>query len=361
MTLAIEEIGAWAATSRAARWEALAPGFRSVPEPPRFTFGDFTAAMAGHFFGQHEVWPVGCWRIEGGAVAGDGVPVRDGTALRCRELNLHEANTAGHLRGPVPQPRRIAGQVALLPGPGHAIFGHWLLDFLPKLRALDRLGLDLAALRFPLPADTPPFAAALLRLVGIGEHQLLRYDPERESVRADELIVPTLLRSNSRAHPALGDAAAFLAGRIAPDAAADGPPRLLLSRARAGRDGRRVANRPAIEAAAAAAGFAVVHPETLPLVRQVALLRGARQVVGEYGSQLHATIFASPGTVVCALRGTSHHPGFLQSGLGEVLRQPTGYVFGRSEPDAIEQAFAIDPADLARALGCMDRCASGGP
>ena len=48
----------------------------------------------------------------------------------------------------------------------------------------------------------------------------------------------------------------------------------------------------------AAAGFRVVHPETLPVAEQVALVRGARVLAGSAGSALHLAAFAAPGTQV---------------------------------------------------------------
>ncbi|WP_148613113.1 glycosyltransferase family 61 protein [Nocardioides rubriscoriae] len=47
-----------------------------------------------------------------------------------------------------------------------------------------------------------------------------------------------------------------------------------------------------------AAGFLVVHPETLPVAEQVALVRGAAVLAGSSGSALHLSAFAAPGTRV---------------------------------------------------------------
>ena len=104
-----------------------------------------------------------------------------------------------------------------------------------------------------------------------------------------------------------------------------------------------------IEAMAAVAGFSIVYPEQLSLPDQVALFRGARQIVGQYGSALHGTMFGTPGAMVCALQGTGPAcAGYLQSGIAERIGQSVGYVYGASvdwpPPDTPfiieEEAFA---------------------
>ena len=56
-----------------------------------------------------------------------------------------------------------------------------------------------------------------------------------------------------------------------------------------------------------AAGFRVVHPETLPLAEQIALVRGADVLAGLSGSALHLAVFADPGTRVLEI-GDSRSP-----------------------------------------------------
>jgi hypothetical protein len=64
---------------------------------------------------------------------------------------------------------------------------------------------------------------------------------------------------------------------------------------------RKVVNAAAIEAAAAARGFAMVYPEELGFDRQVDLIRQARFVVAPEGSALFLLYFARPGTKLCIL------------------------------------------------------------
>ena len=73
-------------------------------------------------------------------------------------------------------------------------------------------------------------------------------------------------------------------------------------------------------------------------------------IVGEYGSALHTSLFSRPGTTVCALRGSMGHPGFIQSGFGQALGQPTGYVFGEQVDQSGDGRFVIGEPDFAECL-----------
>lgn len=59
-----------------------------------------------------------------------------------------------------------------------------------------------------------------------------------------------------------------------------------------------------LEAAFTAAGFTVVHPETLPLEEQLAIVRGADVIAGQAGSALHLTAFAHSGSTVIEIGDT---------------------------------------------------------
>jgi predicted O-methyltransferase YrrM len=98
------------------------------------------------------------------------------------------------------------------------------------------------------------------------------------------------------------------------------------------------------------AGFSIVHPEKLPLIEQVRLFKGARELVGEYGSAMHGSIFSPPDTIVGALRGSARHPAFIQSGIGQSLGQPTGYVFGPTDDRDPAQGFTVSEEDFADCL-----------
>jgi len=115
-----------------------------------------------------------------------------------------------------------------------------------------------------------------------------------------------------------------------------------------------LSNRGVIQDIAKAAGFKVVHPEGLSLVNQILLFRNARQIIGEYGSALHSNIYGERSLHCCALRGTSHWLGFIQSSLADAFHQTMSYVFGHAEAHAINYEFEIDTENFRRALGCLE-------
>lgn len=250
--------------------------------------------------------------------------------------------------------RRIPGQALLLANNGHQIYGHWLVDFLPKLYLLERAGLDIDQISIMLPSDIGGFGAEFLRVLGVRDERIIRYDPDCESLFPDELVVPTTLRWGGRCSPLFADAVAYLNERIdrcnrLPVSQAR---RLFLSRGQSGRNARPFVNEDRVEQLAVEAGLTLVHPERLPLLEQIALFRGARRVVGQYGSALHATIFGRPGVVVCGLHGQLPASfDALQSGIGERLGQPTGYVFADPVPAGADAwAISVDEAAFAACL-----------
>ena len=263
------------------------------------------------------------------------------------ELNrMHALLADGTLRH-----REIDGESVLLSGHPYNLYGHWLVDFMPRLQLLRQGGLNLGELQFLLPADLPDFALSWLLLAGIGAEQLVMYDPATELCRCERALMPTNLRLGGRALPIMSEAAKWMTQVTdAQDVAAT---RLLyISRENWANITRKLENWEAVESEVEKYGFDIVFPEKLSIAEQAKLLASARFVAGDYGSGLHNTIFSRPRTQVIALRGTYLHPGFLQSGLCETSRQSLSYVFGRTW--ANEQGFQHYEIDLDDLKRCLD-------
>lgn len=338
----------------------------SHPRPaPHFIYGPQDPNSLRHFHNDQyqppasvafvrDVDVLGPWFITGALLVRGEVDFRcDGIALdpeteesRAR-LREHLTATAEGRR----TTRHVPGQTVLLATNGHQIYGHWLVDFLPKLHLIELAGLDLHRVRVLLPSNMGEFGEAFLRLLGLSDEQFVRYDPDRETIHAEELVVPTTLRWGGRCSPLFADAVACLNERLDRFGRLPTPSlrRAFLSRVPGGRP---LVNQDRIETLAAAAGLTVVHPERMPLVEQIALFRGVRRVVGQYGSALHATIFSRPGVVVGGLHGPLPATfDALQSGIAERLGQPTGYVFGTAASGHGDAwAMTVAEADLAACL-----------
>jgi capsular polysaccharide biosynthesis protein len=343
-----------------ASFHELLPAFHGLPAPPRFHFGTFPAELAAHYYGLRDLGPAGVWSSDA-LIVGPGLLLRtpDFALVKAPPLNWLEHHIDIALtRGGVPgrdAPVFLDGDAVLMVTGGYPIYGHWLADILPRLILLERAGHALDRLIFLVPADTKDFALRLLALIGIDAARLHFLTGP---VRPRRLLMPTFPHNGRQFIALAGDGFRLLQSRIAARSGRLGdagtPDKILVSRH--GHGSRPLQNRAEFEALAQEYGFVAVAPQNLPLLDQVQLFAGARAIIGEYGSGLHNAIFAPPGTVVAAVRGTLPHPAFLQSGIGDALQQPTGYIFGtcgehvnhpdfRVEPDAVRDCLrSVFPA-----------------
>ena len=353
----IRDIATQLASRRAPR-----PAFReveaaghSLQRPPLFMLGPVTPSLLHDLAAQIATPRVGCYELRDALVAPTGIPIKQNIAFH-GDAFLHPRHLtvaiSDRLNAEPPPIRTIDGTVALLCGPGHETYGHWLVDFLPRLWVLHQAGQDLAALRYLVPADLRPFGLELLRLCGIRDDQIVAYRHWQELPRVEHLLLPTGLRLGDRLARCFGAATAFWVARLTRHMPAPRRRPTTLYLRRAG-GSRTLRNRERIEAMAQEDGFTMIEPETLTVPDQIALFTGARIIAGEYGSALHNAVFAGPGATICALRGTARHPSLVQSGIATALGQNLGYVFGATDGDETHHAFAVDDAACALALGLV--------
>lgn len=336
-----------------------------LPHAPRFSFGTFPDSLAQFYYRQHHLGAIGVYRLRRVEVFGPYGVARDGDLICCPEANIHEAHVAELFNGvdlhDLSKRRRfLTGPVAHLAGPGYKVYGHWLSDFLPKLYLLQAAGNNLRQMRYLVPGDTPHFGFKWLDLLGIPAENRVVYDPNSEVVWCEELHLPTTLHNGVRASILMSDAAILLR-RMAVEHPNEIPEnrrnrRIFLSRSQAPQT-RPLQNREEIERIAVRAGLEIVHPQTHALVDQIGLFESASLIVGEYGSAMHGSLFSPPGTIVCALRGSLLHPGFIQSGMGYALGQPTGYVFGATDETDPNGPFSVPESAFSCCLEVLNRMA----
>lgn len=309
------------------------------PRLPDFVFGDMPPILVENYFGRGHEWvhAQGVLEIETD-MHWPHLLVPHADPIEFTWANMH-AGWLGQIWQQTQKDRRkLVGDHVLLAGPGYQIFGHWLVDFLPKLWVLNAAGYDLATPLYVVPDGCPAFGLELLRLCGIKDEQIVRI--EQNEILAGRFLVPTTVHNGTRG-PCFAQAADFLRKRMGIASTRTGI-KLLLSRAKAPQT-RPVGNRDAIERIAMEAGLTVVSPETLPLIEQFNLIASADLVVGEYGSAMHSTLLAGPGLTVCAMRGKGNHPGFVQSAIGRAIGQPTGYLLCEREPGDAPEGYTIPP------------------
>lgn len=199
-----------------------------------------------------------------------------------------------------PEARWLPGE-SVYGGIAYFDFGHILIESIGRLWAHGGAADSRPLVVYPDPAmvEMPALYAKtlgpFLRPLGI--------DPARvvlvtEPLCCERLIVPNnrfVLESHARANAA--EIHRRIARGLAPFPHHHGE-KVFLSRSRV-RSLRQVpGNEAELEARMAALGFAIVHPQELPLADQIGLARHARIIAGLDGSALHLGLFARPGTMV---------------------------------------------------------------
>ena len=176
-------------------------------------------------------------------------------------------------------------------------FGHWLLDGVPQIVALDALAPDAV---FLLPDPLKAVYRSTLGLLGISDERLRPWTGS--PVSCSRLL---LLEDDARGGGGRPLSALLQTRRRFLERAGhrDGPVtrRLYVSRRDAKRHRRWVDNEPEVEALFASRGFEIVAMSECPWPEQVRLFSSARVVAGVSGAGLADIIFAPPGAHVITL------------------------------------------------------------
>jgi Glycosyltransferase 61 len=216
--------------------------------------------------------------------------------------------------------RSVDEPVVLYQGHGVNVYGHVLVEMLPRLALLRFAGFDLKELKFLIRSDTVQWHKDLLNSIfQISPEQLIGFDPARERVAIRKAIVPTLPRGRGGIHPAAtGLFDALCPGKNIGNGAAK--LNVLIERPTVANPAsfiRRLSN---FENLAQLAEKFLhcrrIEPSRLDFQDQVGTFRNLKTVVGEYGSALHNIVFSHQRPVcicighinmlqstLCALRG----------------------------------------------------------
>ena len=332
------------------------PASFTLRPSPRLMFGPVPKSFPEWYYNDRGADETGVLCISNATLRGIRVVACASAVLEVPQCGLHHADVHTELRTLPPTAlatrKELNGEWVILPGAAYGLYGHWLVDFVPRLFNLISVSIDPAKCRYLVPNDLPAFAVAWLGALGVPGDSLRFYDPACDAIRIERALLPMGLRGASRASPLMADAARWILSRVQSGGAeldAHGR-KIFLARSRWGNATRVLTNEAELAAIAGGLGFDIVHPERLSIVDQVRLLASADVIVGDYGSALHGALFCRPGTTVVALRGTEGHPGFLQSGLCEVLGQDIAYVFGETVRTETGHAHRVEPADFRMCL-----------
>lgn len=259
---------------------------------------------------------------------------------------------------------RAAGSVVHLAEPaahlGHwtaHIYGHFLLEMLPKVAAFHRLKAVYPDMKLLVSNWATESMLGMLRLF-VPEADLRIYDAPSQQIEVSRLFLLPSLVQDRAFHPLLDGFIALARGKASPRPAA--PPRIFVSKSRWRRvhpgDYRRLANEDEAQQFLEQRGFLTVFPEEMSAADQIALFAGAEVIVGEYGSALHNAIFAPAGTVVISLNCAN----VLQDCIAAYARHTIGYILPDDGRPRLNGAPENDPAYRIR-LADLDRMLRAAP
>jgi hypothetical protein len=199
--------------------------------------------------------------------------------------------------GYVTTPRKVTEvnePVALLTQPGDRIFGHWIVDILPKLAMINSYD---PSIRCIIKSDVINGSAikdidAVFDIIGFDKNRAIGIKPASEAVLCKKLIVPSVVRYGQQIH-------SFVKSLYEPFRLPPSDPhpnkKLYFSRRLWQPSGshRILSNAQEVEEYYRANGYDVVFPERLTFKEKLIKLANASHVAGEKGSALHLSLFSS--------------------------------------------------------------------
>jgi len=231
-----------------------------------------------------------------GVLDADGQPVAAArTRLGPRKFTADPAAPAG-------APKSLPG-CWLYAGVGRHHFGHFLLEALPRLWALDAQGPRPDGIAL-VPMAGRDIAAVLARrlapLLDILGQGLPVHLVDRP-VRVDAALVPSQGFGHRDWSHGTPEARAYMRRHLCGAVAPDGPERLYISRRRLKPAAKQVPFESRIEKWMSRAGYGILHPERHGVAEQIAAYRAARVIVGPDGSAFHLASFVMDGGARVAL------------------------------------------------------------
>lgn len=265
-------------------------------------------------------------------------------------------------------PSRMAGQLdgaVTLCGTASFNYSHWLIEYLPRLRALD----DMPQYRhFPLLVDEAsiqdPHQYEALQTLNRADRPVI---PIRKGdiYRCKKLVVPSPLSTmpiNLKEGASIKGsdvvisklAVDYLRGHFCKPLQLDEglPRRLYISRKSA--SFRRLVNEDEIQDLFERHGFVTVFPERLTFQAKLALFGGAEVVAGPASSGLTNIVFCPASTRVMLLLAEEWRSGTFLSNIAGHIGQDLDHVVGKSIPGSHKTAYhrdyVMDVGVVAKAL-----------
>lgn len=247
----------------------------------------------------------------------------------------------------------IEDPVIIGDGVAFDVWGHWLIDYLPRFGVVKAvMGEQCSNLKILLPHSTPEWIYAFLTFsCSISRENVINYTPGSDIVLCKQAVLPSYCYTNEFSfHSFVRDFYNSLTPR---EENIKRTRKILVSRSDYSHSNRQLSHRSAFEQLAFQRGYEVIQPEKLSLEEQIRTFSEAVAIVGEHGSGMHSTLFSAPGTVVGCL-------GFwnaVQLHIGYLMGHQNVYVTKNCRwPTAERNEFVLDctPSDLESFLEKVD-------
>ncbi len=196
---------------------------------------------------------------------------------------------------PIDVPAQPGVEHVLLKSCWDGNYGHWLIDVVPKLRLLEQLPLR-GTPRFVLARRGGAMEAVVRDTLGLAGYP----DPDLHYLDALTRFERLIVLGTVSHHPLVKAPSAIrYLERLGREVPAGPHRRVYVSRNLGGR--RRLTNEAELLPLFTARGYHVVSPETLSLVEQISMFKGAQIVAGNLGAGLANLVFSPAGVTVLAL------------------------------------------------------------
>ncbi len=239
----------------------------------------------------------------------------------------------------------------------NSIYGHALLEMLPKAWLIGQLARMGRKLHVALDADAPAWLSGMIG-VFVPPERIIRYDARRQVLRTPAVVVPSMMQLDYYLHPAFNLLVEDLLDRVLGLGKRPDPVRrLVLSRGGLG-ELSMLANADAFENRLAAAGFEILRPETMPFDEQLRAYAGARVIVSEYGSATHNALFAPAGSthvVINRINGLQERIAALRGQPLSFVEPEGGWIKRVNGDRSTWRRAAIDPDAVLRLIDTMER------
>lgn len=220
----------------------------------------------------------------------------------------------------------VISDMVIYGGYWYSQFGHRLIDSLSRVWPfLDEAYREMKFVFHTKDYPTRAPDISFLRLLGMKSEQIVFLDKD---TLFKNILVPTQVGPPSVLRKALSrkctDVINVIASNI-PDFPDSNFQKVYLSRMKfTGKD--VVLGEKNVENLFMENGFKIIYPETLPLEKQIAIMKNCRVLAGINGSALHLSLFMPDGGDVIVLNRTTSMSAYGQIGIGMLKRFRTYYI-----------------------------------